>query len=73
MEAHTGSTITGDSISLFKREFGENEDKINEEELDEEGDHENDTIIIIMEDEGHDSAVDSTRNGKILDVICIED
>ena len=73
LEMHTGSTIAGDSISIFEREFGENEDKINEEELDEEGDHENDTMIIIMEDEGRESAVDSTRNGKNPDVICIED
>ena len=73
LETHTGWTIAGDSISIFEREFGENEDKINEEELDEEGDHENDKMIMIMEDEEHESAVDSTRNEKIQDVICIED
>ena len=73
LETHTGSTIPVDSISIFEREFGENENKINEEELDEEGDHEHDTMIIITEDEGHESAVDSTRNGKSPDVICIKD
>ena len=66
METHMGSRIAGDSISIFEREFGENEDEINEEELD----PENDTMVIIMEDEGDESA---NRNKKNLEVTCIED
>ena len=73
LETHTGSTIAGESISIFEREFGENEDKISGEELDEEGDNENDKMIIIMENEGHESAVDSTRNGNNPNIIRIED
>ena len=72
LETQTGSTIAGDSISIFEREFGKHDDKINEQELNE-GDHENDTMTIIMEGEGHESAVNSTRNGKNPDIICIED
>ena len=33
IETHkTGSRIAGDSTSIFKREFGENDNKINEEQ-----------------------------------------
>ena len=42
-----GSRIAGDSTSIFKRDFGENDDKINEElSNDQEDDPENDTLVI---------------------------
>ena len=70
MDTHTGSRIAGDSISIFDREFGENEAEINEEELDQEV-YQNDTMIIIVEDEGHEGVFDLDREHP--DVICIED
>ena len=58
IETHKmGSRIAGDIISIFKREFGENEDKVGEDQPDDqEDDPENDTMVIIMEDEGNESA-----------------
>ena len=50
-----------------------NDNKINEKELDQEGDHDNNITIIIKEVEGHESVIDLGRKWKYPELPCIED